>query len=80
MIYILVFIGLFFLELLYFKVANYFNIIDKPNERSSHSSITLRGGGIIFYFGALIYFIYSGFQYPWFFSWFNPNVIDFLFG
>jgi UDP-N-acetylmuramyl pentapeptide phosphotransferase/UDP-N-acetylglucosamine-1-phosphate transferase len=62
-----VFIGLFFLELLYFKVANYFNIIDKPNERSSHSSITLRGGGIIFYFGALIYFIYSGFQYPWFF-------------
>ena len=36
------------LELLYFKVADRFNIIDKPNERSSHSSIVLRGGGVIF--------------------------------
>lgn len=36
------------LELLYFKVADKFNIIDKPNERSSHSSIVLRGGGVIF--------------------------------
>ncbi|CAM3820510.1 MraY family glycosyltransferase [Sphingobacterium prati] len=67
MIYLLVLIALFILELAYFKVADRFNIIDKPNERSSHSSVTLRGGGIIFYFGVLIYFIYSGFQYPWFF-------------
>lgn len=67
MIYLLVLIALFILELVYFKVADRFNIIDKPNERSSHSSITLRGGGVVFYFGALIYFIYSGFQYPWFF-------------
>ncbi|MEZ0450819.1 glycosyltransferase family 4 protein [Sphingobacterium thalpophilum] len=67
MIYVLVLVVLFALELLYFKVADRFNIIDKPNERSSHSSITLRGGGVVFYFGALIYFIYSGFQYPWFF-------------
>ncbi len=36
------------LELLYFKIADHFNIIDKPNERSSHSSIVLRGGGVIF--------------------------------
>lgn len=43
--------------LLYFKVANHFNIIDKPNERSSHTEITLRGGGIIFWFSALFYFI-----------------------
>ncbi len=35
-------------ELLYFKVADHFNIIDKPNQRSSHSTIVLRGGGIIF--------------------------------
>jgi len=35
-------------ELLYFRVADRFNIIDKPNERSSHSSIVLRGGGVIF--------------------------------
>ncbi|WP_409415538.1 MraY family glycosyltransferase [Flavobacterium sp. PS2] len=43
--------------LLYFKVANRFNIIDRPNERSSHTEITLRGGGIIFWFSALLYFI-----------------------
>ena len=35
-------------ELVYFKIADHFNIIDKPNERSSHSTIVLRGGGIIF--------------------------------
>lgn len=35
-------------ELVYFKIADKCNIIDKPNERSSHSSIVLRGGGIIF--------------------------------
>jgi UDP-GlcNAc:undecaprenyl-phosphate GlcNAc-1-phosphate transferase len=38
----------FVLEIIYFKIANHFNIIDKPNLRSSHSQITLRGGGIIF--------------------------------
>ena len=35
-------------ELIYFKIADKCNIIDKPNERSSHSTIVLRGGGIIF--------------------------------
>lgn len=67
MSYLFVFILLFILELIYFKIADRFNIIDKPNERSSHSSITLRGGGIIFYFGSLIYFVTSDFQYPLFF-------------
>ena len=53
-------------ELLYFRIADKYNIIDKPNERSSHTRITLRGGGIIFYIGALLYFIMSGGEYPWF--------------
>ncbi len=57
---------LFIAELFYFRIANKCNIIDKPNERSSHKRITLRGGGIIFYFGALAYFLMSGFEYPWF--------------
>ncbi|MCS4166243.1 glycosyltransferase family 4 protein [Sphingobacterium sp. BIGb0116] len=65
--YLIVLVVLFVVELLYFKVADRFNIIDKPNERSSHNTVTLRGGGIIFYCGALIFFILSGFQYPWFF-------------
>ncbi|MDL2238868.1 glycosyltransferase family 4 protein, partial [Bacteroidales bacterium OttesenSCG-928-L14] len=50
----------------YFKIADKFNIIDKPNQRSSHKNITIRGGGIIFYISALLYFLLDGFQYPWF--------------
>ncbi|PKQ68737.1 UDP-GlcNAc--UDP-phosphate GlcNAc-1-phosphate transferase [Labilibaculum manganireducens] len=65
--YLLVLISLFIIIVFYFKLADHFNIIDKPNQRSSHTSITLRGGGIIFYFGALAFFISSGFVYPWFF-------------
>ena len=67
MIYLLVFVILFVLELLYFKVAGFFNIVDRPNERSSHTNVTLRGGGVIFYFAVLAYFVFSGLQYPWFF-------------
>ena len=52
--YIIVLLILFALELLYFKIANRYNIIDKPNNRSSHTSITLRGGGIIFPVAMLI--------------------------
>lgn len=48
MIYILFFIVLLLAELFYFKIADRFNIIDKPNLRSSHTQITLRGGGILF--------------------------------
>lgn len=54
------------LELLYFQIANHFNIIDKPNLRSSHTHVTLRGGGIIFLLGAWLFSIFYGFQYPWF--------------
>ncbi len=65
---------LFVLELVYFRIADKFNIIDKPNERSSHSSIVLRGGGIIFLIGVFIWALVSlcnGFGveqtvYPWF--------------
>ena len=68
MIYILLFILLFASELAYFKLADRYNIIDKPNQRSSHTQVTLRGGGLIFYIGILFYFISEGFQYPWFFA------------
>lgn len=42
-------------ELLYFKIADKCNIIDKPNERSSHSTIVLRGGGIIFALSMIVW-------------------------
>ncbi|RZJ52122.1 MAG: glycosyltransferase family 4 protein, partial [Flavobacterium sp.] len=66
MIYTIIFLILFIIELLYFKVADKFNIIDKPNLRSSHTEITLRGGGIIFWFAALLYFT-QNIQYNYFF-------------
>lgn len=53
-------------ELVYFRIADKYNIIDKPNERSSHSTIVLRGGGIIFLIGAWIWGAFFGLQYPWF--------------
>lgn len=46
--YLLILVFAFVAELLYFRIADHFNIIDKPNERSSHSTIVLRGGGVIF--------------------------------
>lgn len=60
MVYIIIFILLVFAELFYFKIADKFNIIDKPNERSSHSSIVLRGGGIIFSLSIFVWFLTTG--------------------
>ena len=66
MYYLIVLVLLFLAELFYFYIADKYNIIDKPNERSSHARITLRGGGIIFYFGVLAYFLTNHFEYSWF--------------
>ncbi len=53
-----VFVVLFFvLSFIYFRIANRYNIIDKPNERSLHQNITIRGGGILFPIAIVLYFI-----------------------
>lgn len=66
MIYIVFFIVLLLAELFYFKIADRFNIIDKPNLRSSHTQITLRGGGILFPIAVVLGF---GMGYvSWFFA------------
>src|SRR5574344_2274299 len=65
-LYILIFILLIIAELIYFRIADKYNIIDKPNQRSSHSTIVLRGGGIIFLIGAWVWSAFFGFEYPWF--------------
>lgn len=65
-IYGIIFLILLFIELTYFKIADKFNIIDKPNERSSHSAVVLRGGGIIFLISAWVWSAFFGFPYPWF--------------
>ena len=73
--YIIIALTLLVAELVYFKIADKCNIIDKPNERSSHSTIVLRGGGIIFLIGVWVWSAFAstgllstglGFQYPWF--------------
>jgi len=52
-------------ELIYFRIADKCNIIDKPNERSSHSSIVLRGGGVIFSLSMLAWAVMMGLQGEW---------------
>lgn len=54
-LYLIIAVLLIAAELLYFHIANHFNIIDRPNERSSHSSIVLRGGGIVFTLSVIVW-------------------------
>ena len=49
-------------ELIYFRIANRYNIVDKPNARSSHTKVVLRGGGIIYLFGVWLYAIFFGLE------------------
>ena len=65
MIYLIIFALLLVAELIYFKIADRFNIIDKPNERSSHSSIVLRGGGVIFSLAMMAWAIMMTVQGEW---------------
>lgn len=72
--YLIITVILMVTELVYFRIADKYNIIDKPNQRSSHSAIVLRGGGIIFLIGVLVWaiavlcgaFSETHQVYPWF--------------
>lgn len=57
MTYIIIAVLLLAAELIYFRIADKCNIIDKPNERSSHSTIVLRGGGVIFAISMVMWLI-----------------------
>ena len=70
--YLIVTVLLFLAELLYFKIADHFNIIDKPNERSSHSTIVLRGGGVIFSLAMVTWAVMTAVQGEW------QVVVDYL--
>lgn len=67
--YLIITMLLLALELVYFKIADHFNIIDKPNERSSHSSIVLRGGGIIFSLSMIAWAVMMGMKGDWQVVW-----------
>ena len=60
--YVIVFALLLVAELIYFKIADKFNIIDKPNQRSSHSTIVLRGGGVIFALSMIVWAVMMAVQ------------------
>ena len=60
--YLIITVLLIVAILAYFRIADRYNIIDKPNERSSHSYLTIRGGGIIFPLAALMWFFLFGFH------------------
>lgn len=63
----------------YFKIAKTFQIIDKPNERSSHFKPTVRGGGIIFILAVLLTVVLEGFdQYLFLIGFFAIAFISFL--
>lgn len=65
--------------LAYLRLANHFNIIDRPNERSSHTRVTIRGGGIIFVVAVILWWLMHGFHLPWFFTGFLLiSVVSFI--
>ena len=64
--YVIIAVLLLAAELIYFRIADHFNIIDKPNERSSHSTIVLRGGGIIFPISILVWMALQMVNGEWF--------------
>lgn len=77
--YFLVLIILILASYVYLKLAVKFKIIDKPNQRSSHTKITVRGGGIIFSLAILLFYFFNDYQYPYFvLGVFLLSVISFL--
>ncbi len=66
LIFVAIGAGLLATELLYFRVALKFRIVDHPNDRSSHMRPVIRGGGVIFFVAIVFWFLQSGFSWPWF--------------
>lgn len=63
--YTIVFLSLLLAGLIYYRVAKQFGIVDKPNQRSSHSRVTVRGGGIIFPLAVIFWWISHDFVNTW---------------
>lgn len=64
--YIVISLVLIVSSIVYIKLADKFNIIDKPNHRSSHITHTIRGGGVLFFIAVITCFFTSDYQYPYF--------------
>jgi UDP-N-acetylmuramyl pentapeptide phosphotransferase/UDP-N-acetylglucosamine-1-phosphate transferase len=60
MLFLITFVALTIILLGYIRIAKTLNIIDRPNSRSSHQYVTVRGGGIIFPIAAVLWhFLYG---------------------
>ncbi len=59
-----VFILIFFI-LVYYRLAKKYNIVDRPNHRSSHSEVTVRGGGIIFPIAVVMWWFVNDYIHTW---------------
>jgi UDP-N-acetylmuramyl pentapeptide phosphotransferase/UDP-N-acetylglucosamine-1-phosphate transferase len=65
MTFIIVFLVLLLVALIYIRTATKYGIVDIPNDRSSHSVVTVRGGGIIFPIAVLLWWMVSDFLNTW---------------
>ena len=63
--YAAVFVLMLLAELLYFKLAVKYSIIDKPHHQSSHTGVAIRGGGIVFFLAFLLWAVVNGFSLLW---------------
>ncbi len=62
---LIVFLILLLIALVYRRLATKFNIVDKPNHRSSHSHVTVRGGGILFPAAVIMWWVVFDFSNTW---------------
>ncbi|WP_159950368.1 MraY family glycosyltransferase [Polaribacter septentrionalilitoris] len=77
--YLLVLVILIISSIVYLKLAVKYKIIDKPNQRSSHTKLTVRGGGIVFSIAIFLFFVLNDFQYPFFtIGVFILSIVSFL--
>ena len=68
-VYVLITVVLAGTQAGYLRLARHFGLVDRPNERSSHTDqTTIRGGGVVFFVAELGAFFYSGFANPYFFA------------
>ncbi len=55
-----------FTQLIYLKIARKYNIVDRPNSRSSHDDDIIRGSGIIYPISLLLWFLSNGYYLKYF--------------
>jgi UDP-N-acetylmuramyl pentapeptide phosphotransferase/UDP-N-acetylglucosamine-1-phosphate transferase len=63
--YLIVFLLLLLVGLVYYRLAFKFGIVDRPNSRSSHVHATVRGGGILFPFAVIFWWMSVDFLHTW---------------